>query len=345
MRAGQMALELPAVPKATRRTRRHDSSAVRSAGRVSQRVEVSEIQRQRVLAAAIDTVREVGYADLTVAQVTARARISRKTFYELFSDRDDCFLAAFEQALAEARAALQAAYGQAPRWREGIRAGLTRLLGLIEEEPALAKLCIGEALVASERVRLRRAQVLEELAQVVDRGRTEKTSVRQPPSVTAEGVVGAVLAVLYPRVLAQGDDGPPLSNLLGPLMSIIVLPYLGATAASRELARPVVEPLGLKPSGEVARSRDPLEGLNVRMTYRTIRVLTTIAEHPGISNREVAAAAGIVDQGQISKLLSRLARLALIENHGEGQLSGATNAWRLTPRGAHLEQATRLSRA
>jgi AcrR family transcriptional regulator len=314
-------------------------------GRGSQRIEVVEIQRQRILAAAIETVHEVGYVDLTVAQIATRARVSPKTFYSLFSDREDCFLAAFEQALAEARIALQVAYGQAPRWREGVRAGLARLLELIEEEPALAKLCIGETLVASDRVRLRRAQVLEELAQVVDRGRIERTSVRQPPSVTAEGVVGAIVAVLQPRMLAQAKDEPPLSGLLGPLMSIVVLPYLGATAASRELARPVVEPLGPKPGGEVARSRDPLDGLNIRMTSRTVQVLSTIAERPGISNREVAAASGIVDQGQISKLLSRLSRLALIENHGAGQLSGGVNAWRLTPRGAHLEQATRLSRA
>jgi AcrR family transcriptional regulator len=337
-----MTRELPA-PKAVRH--KDSPPALRSSRARPQRVEISEIQRQRVLAAAIDTVHEVGYADLTVAQVTTRARVSRKTFYELFSDREDCFLAAFEQALTEARLALQAAYGQAPRWRGGVRAGLARLLTLIEEEPALAKLCIGETLVASERVRLRRAQVLEELAQVVDRGRMERTSVRQPPSVTAEGVVGGVLAVLHPRVLAQSDDEPPLSDLLGPLMSIIVLPYLGATAASRELARPLIEPARLKPIIGSVCHRDPLEGLNIRMTYRTIRVLATLAERPGISNREVAADSGIVDQGQISKLLNRLARLTLIENHGAGPLSGGANAWRLTPRGAQIERATRLSRA
>lgn len=76
----------------------------------------------------------------------------------------------------------------------------------------------------------------------------------------------------------------------------------------------------------------------MRLTYRTMRALVAIAEHPGASNREVASASGIVDQGQISKLLSRLERLALIENHGGGQLHGLSNAWYLTARGTEFDK-------
>jgi DNA-binding MarR family transcriptional regulator len=65
------------------------------------------------------------------------------------------------------------------------------------------------------------------------------------------------------------------------------------------------------------------------------------AEHPGASNREIAKGAGIVDQGQISKLLNRLSRLSLVENLGEGPEKGAANAWQLTARGAQVERATR----
>jgi DNA-binding MarR family transcriptional regulator len=79
----------------------------------------------------------------------------------------------------------------------------------------------------------------------------------------------------------------------------------------------------------------------MRLTYRTVRVLMVIAEHPGASNREIAEGSGIVDQGQISKLLNRLARLNLVENLGEGQEKGAANAWHLTARGAQVERATR----
>jgi DNA-binding MarR family transcriptional regulator len=79
----------------------------------------------------------------------------------------------------------------------------------------------------------------------------------------------------------------------------------------------------------------------MRLTYRTVRVLAAIGGNPGASNREIAAASGIVDQGQISKLLNRLARLELTENHGVGQEKGGANAWQLTERGEHLVRATR----
>ena len=79
----------------------------------------------------------------------------------------------------------------------------------------------------------------------------------------------------------------------------------------------------------------------MRLTYRTVRVLMVIASSPGASNREIAERSGIADQGQISKLLDRLARLELVENTGDGQEKGAANAWHLTSRGEAVERATR----
>jgi AcrR family transcriptional regulator len=292
-----------------------------------------------MLAAAVEAVEDVGYARMTVAQVISRARVSRKTFYDVFTDREDCFLAAFEQALGQARLIAKEAYVEESSWRDGVRAALARLLMFMDEEPGLAKLCIVEALGAGERVLDRRAAVLDELAEVIDRGRAATNATREPPDVTAEGVVGAIFAVLHTRVLEQGDQ--PLTDLLGSLMSMIVLPYLGARAAGRELTRPPLEFPNDGHPRALTRPKDPLEGLNMRLTYRTVRVLMVIAEHPGASNREIAEGSGIIDQGQISKLLNRLARLKLVENLGEGQEKGAANAWHLTARGAQVERATR----
>lgn len=303
------------------------------------RGKVTEIQRSRLLAAAVEVVDEVGYARMTVAQVIARARVSRKTFYDVFADREDCFLAAFEQAISQASAMMSEAYEQEFGWRDGVRSGLTALLVFLDDEPRLARLCVVEALGAGSRVLERRAQVLDELAEVVDRGRFVTSAVREPPEVAAEGVVGAVFAVVHTRLLE--DSKEPLVELLGSLMNMVVLPYLGARAASRELTRPAPD---IRRDGSVpalARSRDPLAGLNMRLTYRTVRVLVVIGQHPGASNREIAESSGIVDQGQISKLLTRLARLKLVENTGDGQEKGASNAWHLTARGAQVERATR----
>ena len=301
------------------------------------RGQVTEIQRGRMLAAAVDAVDEVGYAGMTVAQVISRARVSRKTFYDVFSDREDCFLAAFDQALAQGRELLREAYGAEDSWSEGVRTALARLLGTMEEEQALTRLVVVEALAAGERVLERRAAAFAELAGAIDRGRSEPDAL-DPPEVTAEGVVGAVFAVLHARVLEGGER--PLTELLGQLMSIVVLPYLGAGAAERELKR---SPEPSRGRGRRRRSRrgDPLEGLKMRLTYRTVRVLMVISEKPGASNREIAEHSGIVDQGQISKLLNRLARLELVENLGDGQEKGAANAWHLSQRGQAVERATR----
>jgi DNA-binding MarR family transcriptional regulator len=152
--------------------------------------------------------------------------------------------------------------------------------------------------------------------------------------------VGAVFAVLHTRALEDG--GERFVPLLGSLMNLVVLPYLGARAASRELSRPSPE-VERDQAGSTTRTRagDPMAGLSMRLTYRTVRVLVVIGERPGASNREIAERSGVADQGQISKLLARLARLELVENLGEGQEKGGSNAWHLTPRGARVERATR----
>ncbi len=301
------------------------------------REQVAEIQRDRMLAAAVEAVQEVGYARMSVAEVISRARVSRKTFYDIFTNRDACFEAAFDDAIAEAAERARRGYEAESSWREGIRSGLLRLLEFIDHEPTLARLWVVEALGGGERLLRRRAQLMEQLATVVDQARDLAGSARQPPAVTAEGVVGGVLGVLHARLLEE--DREPVVQLLNPFMSMIVLPYLGVRAATRELDRPA-PPMTEAPKAP-PRRRDPLDGLNMRLTYRTVRVLTAVSKQPGASNREIAEAAGIVDQGQVSKLLSRLEGHGVLENRGEGQPAGASNAWSLTHRGAQLEYATR----
>jgi hypothetical protein len=203
----------------------------------------------------------------------------------------------------------------------------------------------------------RRMEAIEVLCEYVDRGRLEASCRTEPPEMAAEGVVGAVLAVIHTRLLAAGgrSQPAPLSDLRGPLMSLILLPYMGAARAGRELNRPTPRrSAGGGVSGRASVEDAPggegdgvpasvLAGeLGMRLTYRTALVLRTIGEHPGASNREVADHAGVVDQGQISRLLSRLERLGLIANRGAGAGGnpgrGAANAWVLTPRGEQVEQ-------
>jgi chromosome segregation and condensation protein ScpB len=157
-----------------------------------------------------------------------------------------------------------------------------------------------------------------------------------------------VLGVVHRRLVLA--DGTPFVEMLGPLMSFIVLPYRGRGIAHRELHRPPPIDIGQTkgspstPNG-FRNVTSQVEGLDMRLTYRTIRVLEAIAAEPGLSNARVSERAGVTDQGQISKLLSRLAGLELIENTGQGQRNGAANAWQLTGRGEAVERLVEQHRA
>jgi AcrR family transcriptional regulator len=304
------------------------------------RMRMSEVQRVRILAAAVEVISELGYSEMSTTRVTGRAGVSRRTFYELFEDREDCFLAIFDEAVSRIAVVVRPAYERERCWGEKARAGLSTLLRFIGDEPGLGSFVIVDALGAGPRVLERRARVLETLSKIVDQGRLEvKTghgSLTDLRSVlTAESVVGAVLSVLHARMLEP--DRRSLEELLNPLTAMIVLPYLGQAAATRELARPMPKPR-CPPSRPV---RDGLEGLQIRITYRTLRVLAAIAEHPGAGNRQIANAAGISDAGQISKLLTRLAVHGLVANNGPSQVKAERNAWTLTARGDKVEGAVR----
>jgi AcrR family transcriptional regulator len=283
-----------------------------------------------------------GASSVTVARVIARAGVSRRLFYELFADVEDCFLATFDWAIEQARLVASEAYSAEDSWREALRSSLAALLRFFDEQPLLAQLCIVHAAGGGSRVLELRSQVIAQLCEVVEGGCAEASGNRVPGPVVAEGVVGAVLAVLYTRLLGEGAGSSKETRLIelhGELMSLIVLPYLGASLARKELdrppppARPRAGPVQSLPDG---RSEDDQRG--ARLTYRTVRVLRAIAELPAGSNREVAERAGIVDQGQISKVLTRLEYQGLVVNRGgSGTARGTPNAWWLTERGEHLE--------
>jgi AcrR family transcriptional regulator/DNA-binding MarR family transcriptional regulator len=299
------------------------------------REQVSDIQRARIIAAMAEVAAERGATSATVAHVVARSGVSRRTFYELFEDREACFLAAFEEAVARITTVVAPAYEQPAKWRDRIRSGLVALLEFLDCELDTARLLIVETLGAGPVALERRQNVLTQIISIVDQGRAEAKKGEGLPPLTAEGVVGAVLSIVHSRMVEAGS--PPLVELANPLMSTIVLPYLGPAAARDELQRAAPEN-GRKRS---ARTGSLLKDLEMRLTYRTVRVLMAVGSQPGVSNRRVADAAEISDQGQISKLLARLDRLGLIENSGFGQAKGESNSWYLTDRGREIEQAIR----
>jgi AcrR family transcriptional regulator len=304
------------------------------------REHVADIQRARILAAMFDVVAEHGVANETVAHIVTRSGVSRRTFYELFADREDCFLAAFDEAVGRVASVMASAFEDERSWRTGVRAAVTALLEWLEGDPATGRLVIVESLGAGAKALKRRRRILAQLVPYIDRGRKEGRRGEGPPPLTAEGTIGGVLSVLHSRLLDPDPSGMGVASggksksgslleLVGPLTGMIVLPYLGQAVAKKELERPVPQAQA-RPR---ANSTDPLRDVDMRLTYRTVRVLMAVAEYPGASNREVGVASDMSDQGQISKLLSRLHRLELIANTGVGPAKGAPNAWTLTPKG------------
>ncbi len=325
--------------------------------------QVAQIQRARILSAMFDVAAERGVSNVSVTDVVERSGVSRRTFYESFTDREDCFLAAFDDALSVVSRRVLPAYKVGGGWRERIRAGLLALLSFLDEEPVIGRLLIVESLNGGAQMLDRRNLLLARVAEVIDEGRGESANSKSLPQLTAEGLVGGVSAVIHARIVSaeqtqrarvgkarKGESfstvGKGLAGLTSQLMSMIVLPYLGSTAARRELDRPVQSPSGIAVGvGDRREGRpieDPFKSAGMRLTYRTVRVLLAIAEHPGASNRLIGETAGMSDQGQISKLLARLERVGLTFNTGLGPGHGAPNAWTLTPNGLQAVKQIRI---
>lgn len=194
---------------------------------------VRAIQRERLLAAMIRTVTEIGYNALTVQNVLTGAGISRPTFYEQFDDKEDCFLAAFDASAARMRERIEAAATDAgPDWRDRLRSGIAELLRFIAEEPEEARTVIVEARASSSAGLRRRDELLDSFASCIDASVREDLD--EPPSaIAAAGVVGGIESVLYARL--QKGETKDLDALLPSLMYFAVLAYAGREAAGEEL--------------------------------------------------------------------------------------------------------------
>jgi AcrR family transcriptional regulator/DNA-binding MarR family transcriptional regulator len=295
---------------------------------------VSGLQRARLLSAAFALVGERGYGGVTARSVSERAGVSTRTFYEAFSDREDCFLAAFNHALDGLELEACAGWGSERGWAARVRAALTVLLGVLDREPAVRRLVFVEALGAGPRVLARRGGVLDELALVVDGGRAGGRAPAGLPGLTAAAVVGGCVGVIHARLL-EANPGP-LIELQGELMATIVLPYRGSKAAARELQRPVAESSTRVVAGGVfgvaLGSASPVD---YRLTARAGLALEAVAERPGVNNREVSEMIGLSDQSQVSRIMKRLQEQGLVENT-QSNTKRLARAWHLTAQGRTL---------
>jgi AcrR family transcriptional regulator len=194
---------------------------------------VRAVQRERLLAAMVSTVTEVGYNTVTVQNVLTRAGISRPTFYEQFEDKEDCFLAAFDALAGRMLKRIEAAATEAGSgWRAQLRGGIAELLQFVVDEPEEARMVIVEARASSPAGLRRRDELLDRFATCIDG--FIRAELDEPPSaIAAAGVVGGIESVLYARL--QKGETEDLETLLPSLMYFAVLAYAGHEAADKEL--------------------------------------------------------------------------------------------------------------
>lgn len=347
-------------PKSRARRGIGGGEGARARGDVRQARSIIGLQRARLLNAAAGVLAEDGYEGFSAAAVCVRAGVSRRTFYEIFENREQCFAAILAEAEQRAGSVIESLRLEELAWDERIRTGLWAILCLVDSDPVLARVCLMESQHAGPAVRRERERIIAKFVDAVDQGRLQDGNTAMASRLTGEALVGAVNSVLVARLAqatpARRDDregaGEGVRSLLGELAGMIVLPYLGVAAARRQirLAPPDAPPLVLTEVAHGKEGVDPLAGLPVRLTYRTAMVLRAVAglteSGTGASSREVADEAGISDQGQASKLLWRLQAHGLLENEAAGNRErGEANQWRLTSVGSRIVQniATRAT--
>ena len=195
------------------------------------RSQVSSSQRERLYRAMIDVVADKGYAHTAVGDVLRRARISRATFYEQFADKEDCFLAAYDAAIAILVDRIQTAAAGATGPRGELRVGavLDGYLAAIAAEPAVARTFLIEVYAAGPKALERRYAVLERFVDLLS-GLLAGTP-GWPPAGSAghrlrcEAVVGALSSMVTTRV-ASGDFDS-LGEIREPVLALAGLVGLG----------------------------------------------------------------------------------------------------------------------
>ncbi len=196
---------------------------------------MTESQRTRIHQAMIAVVSERGYPETRVVDVIGVAGVSRKTFYELFESKEDCFLAAydvlFENLLEGVTDAFESKSGEP--WAERIAIAIEALLEHLASHPDESRFAIVEVLAAGPKALARRDAALRQFTGFLESGRSESSV--DLPGITSIAVAGGINELLYSEILHGAAARLP--SRLPDLMFWVTLPYLGAEAAGAERER------------------------------------------------------------------------------------------------------------
>jgi AcrR family transcriptional regulator len=183
---------------------------------------------ERALRAFEALLREQPYAETTMEQVAKQARMSVRTLYANFSDREDLMLAAIDSAGALAVATVLPAYRRAQSPPEGIRSAFGALFGLFASRPNMAHLLLVAAFEGGAPALERRWEALAPLETLLNQVSPHRLFAA--PRVTAEVIVAGALGLARRRLISDGAGALP--SLTSLCTYIALFPFLGAKQAT-----------------------------------------------------------------------------------------------------------------
>jgi AcrR family transcriptional regulator len=196
---------------------------------------VADNQRGRIQLATIEVTAASGYARMSVEEIVRGAGVSRRTFYELYGNKEDAFLAAFDAAAGALLHTVQAASARETTFEGKVIAGFRAFLETLAATPGPARVCIVEALAAGPAAIERRMAVMAAFARLLDDNAPLVPGSEALPELTAETIVGGVYAAIFRRISAGRVE--ELRALLPDLIESALLPYVGRRAAAAHARR------------------------------------------------------------------------------------------------------------
>ena len=181
----------------------------------------------------IQALYEVGYQKTTVSLIGQRAAVSKSDFYKHFESKDDCFIAAYDQAVARIRERVRESCegSEAEAWPRRVSAAVDALLKLLAAEPALASIVLVEGLRAGRGVYDRYQEAIDSFVGALREGAPEAPGTGEVPEATDEAVVGGVASMLGRRVLA--GEAEQLGQLFPEILEFVLSAYLDVEEARR----------------------------------------------------------------------------------------------------------------
>jgi AcrR family transcriptional regulator len=189
---------------------------------------VAENQRERLLNAVVEAVAEHGYNETTIGRIVEAAKISRRTFYEYFSDKEECFLAAYAMIDAHVRGTVLASSDEAEPWPERVRERLSILLNVLSHDPDVARFYLVEPLAAGGELAVRYRDAMQLLAETI---RPRPALSGMDVEVRDQVLIGGVTTLISRRLKA--GEAERLDELLPDLTELVLAPCLGRDEARR----------------------------------------------------------------------------------------------------------------